>query len=125
MIRPGLLTASTSKAAHFGMSVVCFWFSIVVAPFCCRSFLVFKRVFPPRSDVGYVWRRRAHPQGRNAVEESQTCAMWLAWTMRAERGKLIRKNLSAGMERRGIRPSPYFRKEPKNLGWNEIEWNEV
>src|SRR5207244_4294625 len=101
MIVPGLLTASTSNADHFGMSVVWVCFSIVFAPFCCRSFLVFKRVFPPRSDVGYVWRRRAHPQGRNAVEESQTCALWLAWTMRTERGKL----------------------REKLLGWNGTEWN--
>src|SRR5260221_9283473 len=93
MIRPGLLTASTSNADHFGMSADCVvWvcFSIVFAPFCCRNVLVFKRVFPPRSDVGYVWRRRAHPQGRNAVEESQTCAMWLAWTMRTKRGNYLR-----------------------------------
>ena len=66
MIRPGLLTASTSKADHFGMSADCVvWvcFSIVFAPFCCRSFLVFKKVFPPRSDVGYVWRRKSTPAG--------------------------------------------------------------
>jgi len=44
--------------------------------------------------------------------------------MGTERGKLAER-ISAGMERRGIRPSPYFRKESKNLGWNEKEWNEV
>lgn len=99
MIKPGLLTASASKAAHFGMSADCLWFSIVFAHSCCRSVLIFKRVFAPRGDVGYDGRRRAHPQGRNAVEESQTCAMWLAWTMRTERGKLIGKHLAVGMER--------------------------
>src|SRR5437870_5593908 len=46
MIRPGLLTASTSKADHFGMSgfcvCVCVCFSIFFAPFRC-CVLVFKR----------------------------------------------------------------------------------
>jgi hypothetical protein len=57
MIKPGLLTASTSKAAHFGMSAVCFWFSIVVAPFFVFGFgfVALKTGFPPRSDVGYDW----------------------------------------------------------------------
>jgi hypothetical protein len=41
-----------------------------------------------------------------------------------EEGELA-KRISAGMERRGIRPSPYFRRSSKNLGWNEMEWNEV
>ena len=96
MIRPGLLTASTSKADHFGMSadwVVWVCFSIVFAPFAVVVFWSLRGCFPLVSDVGYVWRRRAHPQGRNAVEESQTCAMWLAWTMRTERGKLAERIL--------------------------------
>lgn len=116
MIRPGLLTASTSKADHFGMSAVCVlvwdWFCIFLAPFRCRSFWSLRRCFPLVVTVGYDWRRRAHPQGRNAVEELQTCAMWLAWTMKTERGKLD-LGFSAEMERRGIEAEafmPFFKK---------------
>ena len=70
MMRPGLFTASTSNAAHFGMSGDCLWFSIVVAPFRCRCglVLVLRRGFPPRRDVGYDWALdRAHVW-RNGVE---------------------------------------------------------
>jgi hypothetical protein len=51
MIMPGLLTASTSNADHLGISGDGLF---VLAPLslllCCRRFLVFKRVFPPRRD---------------------------------------------------------------------------
>src|SRR5207244_5756649 len=86
MIKPGLLTASTSKADHFGMSgfcvSVCVCFSIFFDSFSVFWFLVLKReCFPLAVTLGCDWRRRAHPEGRNNEEESQTCALWLSWTM--------------------------------------------
>src|SRR6266571_9343458 len=52
MIKPGLLTASTSKADHSGMSglsvcvCVCVCFSIVFAPFRCCIFVFKRECFP-------------------------------------------------------------------------------
>ena len=62
MIMPGLLTASTNRADHFGMSgdgLLCF--SIFVCSFRLRV-LVFglKTVFPPRRDVGTRVGARTH-----------------------------------------------------------------
>jgi len=52
--------------------------------------------------------------------------LWLARTIRTERGKLTEK-ISAGMERRGMKPRPYFRKGSKEvlLGWNGTKKNEA
>jgi hypothetical protein len=49
MIKPGLLTASTSSADHFGMSADCLvCLSIVVSP--SFGLVLLKGELPPRSD---------------------------------------------------------------------------
>jgi hypothetical protein len=77
MIRPGLLTASTSKAAHFGMSADCLWFSNCRCSFSVLLWfgvLALKTGFPPRRDVGYDWALdRAH-LWRNGVEHLERSA---------------------------------------------------
>src|SRR6266700_7110242 len=66
MIRPGLLTASTNRADHLGMStdrVACL--SIVGAPFAARGFGLVNAGFPLRSDV----RTRVGAQPTQALPE--------------------------------------------------------
>ena len=73
MIMPGLLTASTNKADHFGMSGDgLLYFSISVAPSVLRA-LVFglKTVFPLVRTLGHEWVPDAHPKGRNEVQQSK------------------------------------------------------
>src|SRR6266403_2889227 len=98
MIRPGLLTASTSNADHFGMSavwVVCFCSCIFFAPF--RSvFWSLRRCFPlavKRSKR--LGAHSHHPKGRNGVEHSERSAELCQWAVvknRSEEGKLIERN---------------------------------
>src|SRR5713226_7340861 len=77
MIIPGLLTASTSKADHFGMStdrVACL--SMIGAPFAVRGFGLVNAGFPLRSDVRT--RVGAQPYGQFAtspLDESRLLAV--------------------------------------------------
>jgi hypothetical protein len=44
--------------------------------------------FPSVVELAHHWRRRAHPQGRNNVEESDpTCARWLGCDNGTEEGE--------------------------------------
>src|SRR5258706_16281873 len=93
MISPGLLTASTSKADHFGMSVVwvvCFCSCIFFAPF--RSvFWSLRRCFPlavKRSKR--LGAHSHHPQARNGVEHSEQSGELCEWAVvknRSEEGE--------------------------------------
>src|SRR6266404_4783953 len=79
MINPGLLTASTSNADHFGMSADCL---------CCVSIVVlllwfcaFERVFPLAATEGT--RRGAHSAHRRAqrsgaLAENQELRGWVS-----------------------------------------------
>src|SRR6266571_3580380 len=108
MIMPGLLTASTSKADHFGMSadcVGCFSFCIVVAP----SFGLFlRRCFPlAAKKIETTGAHSHHPQGRNEVEHLKRSAELCEWAVvknRSEEGELVERNL---------------------IGWNEAKWHEA
>src|SRR5439155_3570143 len=97
MIRPGLLTASTSNADHFGMSVVWVCFSIVFAPFCCRSVLVFKRSFP--LVVTLATSGAAEHTRRAATQWRSRRLVLCGWRGQCERrgGNLV-ELVSAGME---------------------------
>src|SRR5262245_23876425 len=103
MIVPGLLTASTNNADHFGMSgdgLLCL--SICGAPSACGFGRGLKTVFPPRRDVGTRVGARTHTR-RGETEcssrsEAETCAGGLSWHNRLGEGKL-KLNVSAGMER--------------------------
>jgi hypothetical protein len=71
MIRPGLLTASTSKADHFGMSRDCGSVFLSMM-FCSFVFMVLLFVlerewFPLVATFGTDWRLIRHPQDRNNV----------------------------------------------------------
>jgi len=94
MIMPGLLTASTNKADHFGMSgdgLLCL--SICVAP-SAFVFLVFglKTAFPPRKDVGTRVGARRTPEGakRSAAVDAKRRLVRAGsrGTIGLERGKL-------------------------------------
>src|ERR1051326_6411914 len=101
MIMPGLLTASTNRADHFGMSgdgLLCF--SISVAPSVLRA-LVFdlKTVFPPRRDVGTRVGARTHTR-RGETEcssrsEAKTGAGGLSWHNRPGEGETKLNIISA------------------------------
>src|SRR5215216_5962084 len=93
MIIPGLLTASTNKTDHFGISgdgLLCV--SIVWWSFRLRA-LVFdlKTVFPPRRDVGTRVGARTHTR-RGETEwstrsEAESCASGLSWHNRPGEGE--------------------------------------
>src|SRR5205807_3341278 len=100
MIRPGLLTASTSRDDHFGMSAVCVcvwdWFCIFFAPFCCRSFWSLRRCFPLVVKLATTGRLTAHSTAETewrTWSAAESCAGGLSWTMRTKRGKLIQSFL--------------------------------
>src|SRR5713101_1793206 len=93
MIIPGLLTASTNKADHLGMStdrVACL--SMIGAPFVSVVWwsLVLKTVFPPRRDVGT--RVGARTRTRRGGTE---------WSTRRLCGELRGRALVAQSARRG------------------------
>src|SRR2546423_14909437 len=111
MIRPGLLTASTSKADHLGMStdrVACL--SMIGAPFAARVFgLGLKTVFPPRRDVGTRVGARTHTRrGGTEWSTQRLCGELCERALVAQsvrRGE-TESDVSAGMERSGMRQRP-------------------
>src|ERR1041385_5419197 len=93
MISPGLLTASTNKADHLGMSTVrvaCL--PMIGAPFA-SAFLVWglKTVFPPRRDVGTRVGARTHTRGAKRSGAlgrfAESCAGGLSWHNRPVEGE--------------------------------------
>src|ERR1043166_7816825 len=102
MIVPGLLTASTSRADHFGMSADCFClsFCIVVAP--SFGFVLLRRCFPLAAKEG---TRRGcplrTPEGAtqwSTCREAKSCADGLGVYDVAQRGKAF-----------GLYPCWYYR----------------
>ena len=94
MIMPGLLTASTNKADHFGMSgdgLLCLSI-VLLLPLSCLVFGL-KTAFPPRKDVGTRVGARRTPEGAElsgAVEAKRRLVrVGSRGTIGPERGKLI------------------------------------
>jgi hypothetical protein len=92
MIMPGLLTASTNKADHFGMSgddLLCF--SIVMLLPLATFGLGLKTVFPPRRDVGTRVGARTHTRRGetkcSSRSEAETRAGGLSWHNRPGEGE--------------------------------------
>src|SRR6266404_870433 len=107
MIIPGLLTASTSKADHFGMStdrVACL--SMIGAPFAARGFGLVNAGFPLRSDV----RTRVGAQPTQALPERSGGLGGFAESWRlGSRGRMRAKKGETRF---------------KLLGWNGAQRNE-
>src|SRR2546422_7556102 len=110
MIIPGLLTASTNKADHLGMStdrVACL--SMIDAPFAAWFGLV-SAGFPLRSDV----RTRVGAQPTQALPErsgglggfAESWRLGSRGRMRAKKGETNSSFFSAEMERSGIKTRP-------------------
>src|SRR2546421_12879112 len=82
MIRPGLLTASTSKADHFGMSADCFClsFCIVVSP--SFGFVLLRRCFPlAAKKIETTGRSFASPAGAKRSGALEGCAELCEWAV--------------------------------------------
>lgn len=110
MIMPGLLTASTNKADHFGTSGVgLLCLSICSAPSACVCGLWLKNSVPPRKDVGTRVGARRTPEGakRSAAVEAKRRLVQAGsrGTIDPERGELI--IVSAEMERSGMKARRY------------------
>src|SRR5713101_8560443 len=96
MIKPGLFTASTSKADHFGMSVVCVCLSIVVCSFFWLVFL--KGCFPlVAKKTERLGAHSHHPQGRNAEEHSERSAELCEWAGVKNRSAEGGTNMNQGL----------------------------
>src|SRR6266404_4525185 len=99
MIRPGLLTASTSNADHFGMSTVWDLFCIFFAPFSI-CVLVLRRCSPSqRRRSKRLGAHSHHPQGRNEVEHLERSAELSEWAVvknRSEEGEYLNRTASSG-----------------------------
>src|SRR5260370_39429795 len=117
MIRPGLLTASTSNADHLGMSGFCVavwvWFCIFFAPYRSCVLVLRRECFPLAVTLGCYWPPQSTPEGpeqRGGVTD--LCSVAGADNGHGE-GETIKK-ISAGMERRGMEAEaigslPHFR----------------
>ena len=74
MIRPGLLTASTSKADHLGTSALV-WNDVALVGAPSVFGLGLKPVFPPRRDVGHEWVPDRYGQfATSGLDESRLLA---------------------------------------------------
>ena len=113
MIRPGLLTASTSKADHLGTSG-----AGLVAYRCIGSVLLSLRVvlvwglkqcFPLVGTLGHEWVPERTPVGAKRSGAlggfAESCAGGLSWHNRPVEGE-TKLDFSAGMERSGMQPRP-------------------
>src|SRR5437868_14956898 len=112
MIIPGLLTASTSKADHLGMStdrVACL--SMIGAPFVSSWFWSggLKQCFPLVGTLGHEWVPERTPVGAKRSGAlggfAESCASGLSWHNRPAEGE-TRLDFSAGMERSGMKARP-------------------
>src|SRR5438876_11786400 len=112
MIRPGLLTASTSKADHLGTSGDGLECLSIGCSFRVRVWsLVLKTGFPLVGTLGHEWVPERTPVGAQRSGAlggfAESCACGLSWHNRPAEGETRRNDSAAGMERSGMKLRPY------------------